>query len=96
LVRKSTASVVPIKLEAAEVPVLPEVVHPVVVESLLLKVFQSVLEITPAVTPAVLAIGIFNVCAEPAEDQLGAVPLVPGVAKVCVATVIPFNDERTP
>ena len=62
------------------------------VDSLLLKVFQSVLDSNPAVTLAAEASGIFSVCTEPVEPHAGAVPPVPGVAKVCVAAVSPFKD----
>ena len=62
------------------------------VDSLLLKVFQSVLDNNPAVTLAAEAKGMLSVCMELVELHAGAVPPVAGVAKVCVAAVSPFKD----
>ena len=67
-------------------------VNPFTVPILLLKVFQSVLESKPAVTPDVPDMGRLNVWVEPDDDQLGAVPLVPGVENVCVVAVRPLSD----
>ena len=80
-------NVAPINVAA---PLVPVVVN-VIASCLPLKVSYSVLLINPAVTDATLANGMFIVCVGETEFQLGAVPVVPGVAKFCTWLVSPFN-----